>query len=167
MSITSKDISKKLFRILTAAVLTYFGIQRAIGEMVARKYTEAFEQFKYPANTAPVDSLRISFSYYPTTYVDDSIKPHCSDLIGEVRTYLDNWNTLDSFHASSTFHVNNAELKINLMPLKVADNAPNFLLDETKDYHPPSPSKLDIFDQLQHHYSSSRISQQLKSDDHY
>jgi len=163
MSITSKDFSKKLLWILAAAVLTYFGIQSILGEIVAKKYAEAFGQFQHPADTMLVDSLRLDFSYYPATYVDDSIKPNCTDLTGEIRTYTDDWNVLDNFYAYSTFRANNANLKVNVLPLNISSDAANFILDDDKDFH-PSPSDLD---ELRRHYSNDGIPQQLKHDEHY
>jgi len=166
MSITSKGFSNKLFWTLVATLLTYFGVQSVIGEIVARKYAETFGQFQHPAHTALVDSLRFDFSYYPATYVDDSIKPNCADLTGEVRTYTDDWNSLGDFYANATFRANNADLKVNILPLNISSDAVNFILDDGRGYH-PSPSDFDIIDPLQSHYSSNRISQQLKPDKHY
>lgn len=81
------------------ALLAVYLIYAAIAERIAlRQYGTYFAQVKHPSNTALVDSLSFSFSFYPATYIDENIDFVPVYLVGELRRYTGSWEKVEAFY---------------------------------------------------------------------
>lgn len=93
-------ISSWLFWGLIAFVILYCGISAIYVQVILGKYEKVFAQAQHPQDTVLLDSLRFRFSYYPATYIDESIGFKAAYVIGELRQYAGTWADVENFYES-------------------------------------------------------------------
>ena len=122
-------------------------------ETVLQRYEETFQNLEHPQGTMPIDAFKFKFSYYPATYMDESIKHRCAYLVGEIREYSGEWNELEAFYQGKMLiHDNVDEIHVGLFPIKLvseSEASPWFDIDSTYSY---SPFEVDVLARLESHY---------------
>jgi len=138
---------------LIGLFLLYTFYELLVDNSNLRKYEAIFQQLEHPQNTSLVDSFRMKLSYYPATYVDESIQSQCAYLVGEIRTYSGNWDELKAFYIGKILPQEDADdIHVGVFPIApVAENgtSPGFDIEQDYAY---SPFEVDALSRLEGHY---------------
>ena len=70
---------------------------RFVTVAVLNSYEETFQGLEHPKNTTQVDAFKFKFWYSPATYRDEAIQERCDFLVGEIRTYPNDWDAVKEF----------------------------------------------------------------------
>ena len=93
---------------------------RFITTTVLNGYEEAFQGLEYPKNTTKIDTFKFKFWYYPATYRDESIQDQCVYLVGEIRTYSNDWDATKTFYEGKTLaHEDTDEIYVGIIPIEL------------------------------------------------
>ena len=118
-----------------------------------RNYEVSFQQLGHPQETTFVDSFKFKFSYYPATYVDDSIINKCAYLVGEIRMYDNDWDALNEFYNSKTISHDNLEnIYVGILPIDIVSNgklSSSIIVSNRFSY---TPFDVDVLEKLRSHY---------------
>lgn len=120
---------------------------------VLKSYQETFQLLEHPQGTTIIDAFQFKFSYYPATYRDESIQNQCAYLVGELRSYSNDWDELKTFYQDKTLaHRDTGKINVGIFPIKLVSEggaAPWFDLDSVFSY---SPFDVDVLARLESHY---------------
>jgi hypothetical protein len=116
-------------------------------------YEKTFQNLQHPQDTKAMDTFKIKFSYYPATYRDESIQNRCAYLIGEIRTYANDWDVLKTFYSSKTLvHGNGEEIYVGILPIDFVSNGKLSSSINTNNHFSYSPFDVDILQELRSRY---------------
>ena len=142
-----------LFGSILGLVLLYSLYEMLAAGLVLKEYDSGFQQLEHPQNTASLDAFKFKFSYYPATYVDDSIKSQCVYLVGEIRSYSSDWDELETFYQGRKIASSyNDEPNVSVFPIALDPESgayPSFDFDSDFSY---SPFDVDVLAKLESHY---------------
>lgn len=126
---------------------------RFVVSRILNSYEQTLQQLEHPQGTNFIDAFKLKFSYYPATYVDESIEWQCAYLVGEIRGYTKDWDEMIAFYQRQTLlHENTDEIYIGQLPIKVPTESgvpPSFDMDEDFSY---SPLDVDVLAKLESNY---------------
>jgi hypothetical protein len=118
-----------------------------------KSYEKTFQRLEHPQGTALIDAFKLKFSYYPATYRDETIQSRCTYLVGELRSYANDWDELQAFYQDATLALAGAnETHVRAFPIQLLSESgasPSFDLDSTFSY---SPFDVDVLARLESHY---------------
>jgi hypothetical protein len=127
---------------------------RFVTAAVLNSYEERFQGLEHPESTAKVDAFKFKFWYYPATYRDESIQDRCVYLVGEIRMYSNDWETLKTFYKGKTLlHDDAYEIHVGIIPIELDSNgkfSPLVSMDSRFSY---TPFDVDVLGKLQSYYS--------------
>ena len=72
---------------MVVSIVLYLILAGIVEQVMLHKYEKVFAETQHPQGTILLDSLRFRFSYYPATYIDESIGFKAAYVIGELRQY--------------------------------------------------------------------------------
>ena len=138
---------------LIGLFLLYSFYELFVDQSNLKKYQAIFQQLEHPQNTTLVDSFKIKLSYYPATYVDESIQSQSAYLVGEIRMYSDTWNELKVFYTGKILSQQNIDnIYVGVFPIAlVAEDGTSPWFDIEQDYS-YSPFEVDALSRLEGHY---------------
>jgi hypothetical protein len=85
---------------MVVSIVLYLVFVSMVEQVMLRKYEKVFAEAQHPQDTILIDSLRFKFSYYPATYIDESIGFKAAYVISELRAYTDKWADVEGFYQS-------------------------------------------------------------------
>ena len=141
------------FGILLGLFLLYSLYGMFATQVALKKYESSFAQLEHPKNTSSLDSFKFKFSYYPATYLDDSIEWQCACLIGELRSYSSDWDEVEAFYKGKKLgHGNIDDIYVGIFPIERDPEGgayPSFDMNSDFSY---SPFNVDVLAKLESHY---------------
>ena len=137
------DIFSKVFWAFLGALTLFLSYRGMSWEIAARKYEKAFLQIQHPANTSYIDSLSFNYSYYPATFVDDSIQFKSANLVGEIRSYAGDLEEIKSLYRAQTLE--GLAGPITVLPVEVYQGKRKISLN-IPDGYSFSPGDYDILE---------------------
>lgn len=147
-----------LFWALIGLLILYF-TYAAIDEKIAlQKYETIFATAQHPKGTILLDPIGFSISFYPATYVDDSVRFESACLVGELRQYTGKWADVESF-----YHENNTlsdDTPLVALPLEIDQRNQKMwlaIMDEVSY----SPFDAEVQGALRDHYGARGIPENL------
>ena len=151
----------RLYLVATLVVLCGFGILFGSYTMLRsrlslKNYEEAFQQVKHPPATARIDSFALQASYYPATYVDDSISSKGITLVGELRSYTGDWQNIQAFYLKST---EGDSWPVSALPVEIRSKQGQTILQPVSAFS-YDPFDYDLLENLKSYYRSKEISPQ-------
>ena len=117
-------------------------------EYTLGKYEKIFDEVEHPLETSLVDKVSLQYSYYPATYVDDSIDFTSANLVGELRSYSVDWDEIKRFYANRMLENGN---RIGVLPIEVRKNDEHVWLD-VPEWFLTSPGHYDILKGIREQY---------------
>jgi len=127
---------------------------RFVTATVLKSYEETFQRLEHPENTTHLDAFKFEFWYYPATYRDESIQERCDYLVGEIRTYANDWDDVKEFYSGKKLaHENEDEIYVGIIPIELIDKGKFSPLVSSDSRFSYSPFDVDVLGKLQSHYS--------------
>ena len=121
---------------------------------VLKGYEETFQGLEHPESTTQVDAFKFKFWYYPATYRDESIQERCVYLVGEIRTYSNDWDELKAFYSGRRLvHGDADEIYVGIIPVELIDKGKFSPLVSSDSRFSYSPFDVDVLEKLRSHYS--------------
>ena len=121
--------------------------------MALKSYEKTFQRLEHPLGTTLIDAFKLKLSYYPATYRDETVQSQCAYLVGELRSYVGDWDELQTFYQGKTLVYGGAdEISVGVFPIQLlaeSGASPSFDLDSTFSY---SPCDVDVLARLESHY---------------
>lgn len=139
----------RVFWIIIGLLLLYISSRLLIMEYNLRNCVKIFNQVEHPQGTTLIRSVKMKFSYYPATYVDDSISFQPAYLVGEMRSYTGGWDKIAQFYHKK---------KSGSLPIQALDVA---LPLESPAHYDLGPFYTDLIRNLDSQYLRS-MSKELK-----
>jgi hypothetical protein len=131
--------------ILLGLVIVFFGYGSIASMLKWRRDEQAFLQLNHPPGTVLFHKISMEFSYYPATYIDDSIPFKSAHLVGDLRSYDGSWDQLRGFYGNQTLE---GRKTIAVIPLEVHKQGEKIWL-ETPDTYVDNPGEYDIISAIQ------------------
>jgi hypothetical protein len=127
---------------------------RFVTASVLNSYEETFQGLEHPKSTTQVDAFKFKFGFYPATYRDESIQDRCVYLVGEIRTYTNDWDSMKEFYRDKRLaHEDADEIRVGIIPIELDSNgkfSPLVKMDSRFSY---TPFDVDVLEKLRSHYS--------------
>ena len=125
-----------------------------VNATVLNSYEETFQGLKHPKATTNIDAFKFKFWYYPATYRDESIQDRCVYLVGEIRTYANDWDAMKAFYGGKRLlHEDTDEIHVGIIPIELIDIGKLSPLVNTDSRFSYSPFDVDVLEKLRSHYS--------------
>ena len=120
---------------------------------VLKNYEKTFKQLEHPQGTTLIDVFKFKFSYYPAMYRDESIQSQCAYLVGELRSYTNDWDELKKFYQGKTLLQQDVDkIYVGVFPIQsVSESGTSPWFDLVSDFS-YSPFDVDVLARLESHY---------------
>jgi hypothetical protein len=120
---------------------------------VLKGYQGSFQHLEHPRDTALIDAFKFQYTYSPSTSQDETIQNQCVYLVGQVRSYSNTWDELQTFYQGQTVtHGGTDEINVRIMPVEfVSDSGASPSLDMVNTFS-YTPFDVDVLAQLESHY---------------
>ena len=127
---------------------------RFVTVTVLNSYEETFQELEHPKTTTHLDAFKFKFWYYPATYRDESIRERCDYLVGENRTYANDWGDVKEFYDGKRLsHEDTDEIYVGIIPIELIDKGKFSPLVSSDSRFSYSPFDVDVLEKLRSHYS--------------
>lgn len=143
-----------LFWGVIGACLLYIIVAITIEQVMLRKYQKVYDQAQHPQGTTLLEAFRFTFSYYPATYIDESIGFESAYLLGELRLYTGPWADVEHFYQSHNRLAGGKHLIV--IPLEIREQKEQTWLNEVEGVS-ISPFDAQLLVELHNRYSSFEI----------
>jgi hypothetical protein len=147
-----------LFWGVIGACLLYIIVTVIVEQVMLRKYQKVFDQAQHPQGTALLEAFRFTFSYYPATYIDDSIGFEPAYVIGELRLYTDPWADVEHFYQSHNLLPGGK--RIIVIPLEIRERKEQTWLNEVEGFS-ISPFDAQLLVEIQNRHGTYAIQKNM------
>ena len=136
---------------LIAFIVLYCGVAAIYEQVLLGRYAKVFALAEHPQDTVVLDSLRFRFSYYPATYIDESIGFQAAYVIGELRHFAGTWAEVEDFY--QTHNRLPGDRVLTVIPLELKQGKESIYLDSADGFS-ISPFDAQLFIEIQSKYES-------------
>jgi hypothetical protein len=143
-----------LFWGVIGSCLLYMIVAGIVEQVMLRKYQKVYDQVQHPQGTTLLEALRFTFSYYPATYIDESIGFEPAYVIGELRLYTGPWADVEDFY--QTHKILPGGKWLTVIPLEIWEQKEQTWLNEVKGVS-ISPFDAQLLLEIHNRYSSLEI----------
>ena len=120
--------------------------------IVLKSYEESLQHLEHPQDTTLIDAFKFQYTYSPATDQNGAIQNQCVYLVGQVRSYSNNWDELQVFYQDQTLIHGTDEINVRIIPVEFAsDNGASPSLDMVNTFS-YTPFDVDVLAQLESHY---------------
>jgi hypothetical protein len=127
---------------------------RYVTATVLNCYEETFQGLEHPNSTTHFGAFKFKFWYYPATYRDESIQDRCVYLVGEIRTFANDWDAIKEFYEGKRLaHGDSEEIYVGIIPIELIDKEKFSPLVSSDSRFSYSPFDVDVLEKLRSHYS--------------